>query len=61
MDAIDSEYDMLDLLAYNCNYLTAQLRDTPQPGEQEKIVSDFLKKIDKEFKPIKEIREGLFN
>lgn len=60
MDSVDSDYDMLDLLAYNCNYLTAQLRETSQPNEQEKIINDFLKKIDKEFNPISEIREGLF-
>lgn len=60
MDSVDSEYDVLDLLAYNCNYLTAQLRDTPQPNEQEKVINDFLKKIDKEFNPIDEIREGMF-
>lgn len=60
MDSVDSDYDMLDLLAFNCNYLTAQLRETSQPNEQEKIINDFLKKIDKEFNPISEIREGLF-
>lgn len=59
MDSVDNDYDMLDLLAYNCNFLTAQLRDTSQPIEQEKILHDFLKKIDKEFNPINEIREGL--
>lgn len=53
-------YDMLDLLAYNCNCLTAKLRETSQSDEQEKILHDFLKKIDKEFNPINEIREGLF-
>lgn len=61
MDSGDNEYDMLDLLAYNCNYLTGKLRETSYTDEQEKILHDFLKKIDKEFNPIKEIREGLFN
>ena len=60
MDSVDNEYDMLDLLAYNCNYLTGKLRETSHTDEQEKIVHDFLKKIDKEFNPIKEIQEGLF-
>lgn len=57
----DMAYDMLDLLAYKCNSLTAQLRETSYADEQEKLVHDFLHKIDKEFNTIDEIREGLFN
>lgn len=59
MDSGDSEYDMLDLLAYNCNYLTTKLREAANIDEQDRILHDFLKKINKEFKPIREIREGL--
>lgn len=60
MAVSDSEYDMLDLLAYNCNLLRAQLRETNSVNEQEKIIQAYLKKVDKEFKPINEFREGLF-
>lgn len=61
MDVSDSEYDMLDLLAYNCNRLTAQLRETNYADEQEKIIQAYLKKVDKEFQPINEFREGLYS
>lgn len=60
MDLNESEYDMLDLLAYNCNQLNAQLRETKHPDEQEKFIEQHLKKIDKEFEPINEISEGLY-
>lgn len=60
MDSSDTEYDMLDLLAYNCNQLTGQLRETNNVDEQEKLIQGYLKKTDKEFEPINEIREGLF-
>lgn len=59
MDINDCEYDMLDLLAYNCNQLTVQLKESKNPDEQEKILDAYLKKIDKEFEPINEIAEGL--
>lgn len=59
MDVNDSEYDMLDLLAYNCNQLNLQLRETKYADEQEKILDAYLKKIDREFEPIDEIAEGL--
>lgn len=55
----ENEYDMLDLLAYNCNQLTLQLRKTNYADEQEKIIQEHLKKVDKEFQPINEIQEGL--
>lgn len=60
MDSSDTEYDMLDLLAYNCNQLSGQLRETNNADEQEKMIQGYLKKTDKEFEPINEIREGLF-
>lgn len=56
----DTEYDMLDLLAYNCNQMSAQLRKTTSNDEQEKIIQDHLKKVDKEFKPVNEIQDGLY-
>lgn len=63
MDSAENDitYDMLDLLAYKCNDLTGQLRETSQADEQDKILHEFLEKVDKEFQPIDEIREGLFN
>lgn len=60
MNLSDNDYDMLDLLAYNCNQLTAELRETNHADGQEKILQAYLKKIDKEFDPINEFREGLF-
>lgn len=59
MDTNDTEYDMLDLLAYNCNQLSSKLRETKYADEQEKILETFLNKIDDEFEPINEIAEGL--
>lgn len=59
MDINDCEYDMLDLLAYNCNQLTTQLRESKNADEQEKIIEAYLKKIDRDFEPIDEIAEGL--
>lgn len=60
MDLNESEYDMLDLLAYNSNQLNVELNETKKADEQEKILEQYLKKIDKEFEPINEIAEGLF-
>lgn len=59
MDTNDTEYDMLDLLAFNCNQLSSKLRETKHADEQEKILETFLNKIDDEFEPINEIAEGL--
>lgn len=50
---------MLDLLAYNCSKLSAQLTEINHPNEQEKIIHEYLKKFDKEFESISEIPEGL--
>lgn len=62
MDPADGEdYDMLDLLAYNCSTLTAQLSETKSAEEQEKLLSDYLKRVDKEFEPINELKEGSFH
>lgn len=61
MDLSDNEYDMLDLLAFNSNQLTIQLRETNNADEQEKILLAYLMKIDKEFEPINEFQEGSFN
>lgn len=61
MDINDCEYDMLDLLAFNCNQLTVQLKESKNADEQEKILDAYLNKIDKEFEPINEIAEGLLN
>lgn len=60
MDLNEYEYEMLDLLAYNCNQLTAQLKETKSTEDQEKILEQYLKRIDKEFESINEIAEGLF-
>lgn len=59
MDLSDNDYDMLDLLAFNCNQLTTQLRATNSIESQEKILNEHLKKVDKEFESINEFQEGL--
>lgn len=58
MDLNDSEYDMLDLLAFNCNQLTTDLRESTSQENQKKILNDYLKRIDQKFEPINEFREG---
>lgn len=61
MDSSDSDFDMLDLLAFNCNQLTAQLRASSLVESQEKILNEYLKKVDKEFESINEFQEGLLH
>lgn len=57
----ESEYDMLDLLAYNCSQLTAQLSEANLLDDQDKILADYIKRIDNEFETINEFKEGEYN
>lgn len=59
MDSSDTEYDMIDLLAWNCNQLTAQLADVKSEAEQSRILADYIKRVDEEFKEINDFREDL--
>lgn len=58
MDLNDGEYDMLDRLAFNCNQLTANLRESSSHEAHDKILNDYLKRIDLEFEPINDFRDG---
>lgn len=58
MDSSDSEYDMLDLLAWNSNQLAAQISDADTDLEKNKILSDYIKRADEEFKEINDFSEG---
>lgn len=58
MDSNGGEFDMLDLLAFNCNQLTSDLRETSSHEAQDKILTDYLKRIDQEFEPINDFRDG---
>lgn len=57
MDSEGQAYEMLDLLAYHCNDLSRQLKESP---EQEKaILHEYLGKVNEEFEPIDEFADGL--
>ena len=58
MDCSDSEYEMLDLLAWNCNQLSAQLADAKSPDDESKIITEYLKKVDEEFSSVSDFKEG---
>lgn len=59
MDSVEADYDMLDLLAWNCNQLANQLIEKSD-DEQAKIIEDYIKRVDTEFKAIKDFKEGNF-
>lgn len=58
MDLNNGEYDMLDLLAFNCNQLRTDLRELSSHEAQDKILNDYLKRIDQEFEPINDFQDG---
>lgn len=59
MDSSQADYDMLDLLAWNCNQLSNQLIDKTD-DEQETIIDEYIKRVDNEFETIKDFQEGKF-
>lgn len=57
MDA-EENYDMLDLLAYNCNDLSERLSEE-NPSNHEQIILDYIKKADNLHKKINDFKEGI--
>lgn len=58
MESSDNEYDMLDLLAWNCGQLTAQLSEAESPDAENKLLNEYIKRVDSEFETINEFKEG---
>lgn len=58
MDSSDVEYDMLDLLAWNMKQLEAKLSDAKTDSEKNKILIEYIKRVDQEFKEINDFNEG---
>lgn len=57
MDAED--YDMLDILAFNCNQLSADLFDSTLSGEdQNRILFEYITKADTTHKSINNFKDG---
>lgn len=56
MDSEGQAYEMLDLLAYHCNDLSRQLKETPD--QENVILHDYLVKVSEEFEPIDEFADG---
>lgn len=53
---MDSEdYDMLDILAFNCNQLSADLVDSE---DQNRTLFDYLTKADTTYKSINNFKDG---
>lgn len=60
MDSDDStNYDMLDILAFNCNQLSSDIFDGTLSGEdQNRILFEYLTKADKTHKSINNFKDG---
>lgn len=56
LDLEGQAYEMLDLLAYHCNDLSRQLKETPDQAKV--ILHDYLAKVNAEFEPIDEFADG---
>lgn len=58
--AMDSnEHDMLDLLAFNCSRLTAQLANkSTSPEEQNRLIAEYIQKANIEHKSINDFKQG---
>lgn len=59
MDSSDAEYDMLDLLAWNSNQLSAQLSEAETEADKNRIITEYIKRSDEEFKEINDFNEGM--
>lgn len=57
MDSNDTDYDMLDLLAWNCTNLMCQLNESDS-ADTEQILEKYLKRVDGEFDTIADFRDG---
>lgn len=53
------EYDMLDLLAWHSNQLSAKLSEAANEAEENRILTDYLKLADEEFKEINDFHDGM--
>lgn len=60
MDSDEQNYDMLDVLAYNCNELSIDLSDIKSNENQNKILLDYISKADNEHKSINDFKEGMY-
>lgn len=61
MEDDKSEYDMIDLLAYECNLLNeALLLEDLSIDEQNEILMNYLKKVDSQHDPINDFKDGLY-
>lgn len=54
----EEEYDMLDLLAYNCTNLSENLGLAKTTEETDEILRKYLEKADTETKSTPEFKEG---
>lgn len=61
MDDDKAEYDMIDLLAYECNILNESLSDKSLTAdEQNEIITNYLKRADSQHEPINDFKDGLY-
>lgn len=61
MDDEKADYDMIDLLAYECNLLNEALsQENLTADEQNDILNNYLKKADSQHQPINDFKEGLW-
>lgn len=60
MDDEKAEYDMIDLLAYECNLLNEELaQENLSLDEQNEILMNYLRKADSQHDPINDFKDGL--
>lgn len=60
MEDDKSEYDMIDLLAYECNLLNEALsHENLSIDEQNEIIENYLKRADTQHDPINDFKDGL--
>lgn len=58
---MDSEHDMLDLLAFNCSQLTAQLASkSASPEDQNRLIAEYIEKANAEHKSINDFKQGKY-
>lgn len=61
MDDDKSEYDMIDLLAYECNLLSEALsHENLSNDDQNEILMNYLKRADSQHDPINDFKDGLY-
>lgn len=60
MDSNDADYDMLDLLAWNCTNLMCQLNENVSADTEQSIIEKYLKRVDGEFEAINDFKDGKY-